>query len=379
MTIDQDEVLFHTRDVAALEENMLPAPSAVDGTPPDRPDYIGRLGNLSTQMAERFAQTQNMQRLRKSLVLTQKTIAIMSQNHTDFADQSHSLGSQSRKRFLYIGELSDIDEAVALMTRAVYLTPGDSQILPGRLHDLALALGDKYSFTGQVLASSTMHYIAMASKWQSIRERGKSALSTFHWLLLCSGWDLILRRSVSADKPTPLVDRQVLHVNKVWKPIPGVQIRANLDCNYFFRCRVPGKQMHVLCLGLSQSDTGSLRSALMILGYSDVYHGFLITALQREDCAFWVALMRRKPHDPTNSQEAIDFDSFLANCEAVTDGPANVFGEELLSYYPNAKVILNRRRDVDAWGPLCEFLGKPVPDVPFPDGNKGGGQFYYPG
>lgn len=25
--------------------------------------------------------------------------------------------------------------------------------------------------------------------------------------------------------------------------------------------------------------------------------------------------------------------------------------------------------------PLCEFLGKPVPGVPFPDGNKGSGQF----
>jgi hypothetical protein len=26
-------------------------------------------------------------------------------------------------------------------------------------------------------------------------------------------------------------------------------------------------------------------------------------------------------------------------------------------------------------GPLCEFLGKPVPDEPFPHGNKSGGQF----
>jgi hypothetical protein len=44
-----------------------------------------------------------------------------------------------------------------------------------------------------------------------------------------------------------------------------------------------------------------------------------------------------------------DFDSVLANCEAVTDGPANVFGEELMAYYLDAKVILNRRRDTDAW------------------------------
>ncbi|KAJ3521965.1 hypothetical protein NM208_g13061 [Fusarium decemcellulare] len=173
----------------------------------------------------------------------------------------------------------------------------------------------------------------------------------------------------------------------------------------------------------------SLRSALSILEYSDVYHGFVITAHQREDCAFWVPLMRQKLSG-SKLPESIDFDSVLANCEAVTDGPANVFAEELLSFYPDAKVILNRRRDVDAcicwlwwnfelvmkgyyngdfdrngksvfkehyeqlekrltndkrpylewsvedgWEPLCEFLGKPIPDAPFPNGNKGSGQF----
>lgn len=25
----------------------------------------------------------------------------------------------------------------------------------------------------------------------------------------------------------------------------------------------------------------------------------------------------------------------------------------------------------DGWGPLCKFLGKPVPDLPFPHKNKG--------
>ncbi|KAF5011612.1 hypothetical protein FDECE_2275 [Fusarium decemcellulare] len=204
------------------------------------------------------------------------------------------------------------------------------------------------------------------------------------------------------------------------------------------RRRDAGKQMQVLCLGLSRSGTDSLRSALSILEYSDVYHGFVITAHQREDCAFWVPLMRQKLSG-SKLPESIDFDSVLANCEAVTDGPANVFAEELLSFYPDVKVILNRRRDVDAWyssmkktcfevfswpmwtlimkgyyngdfdrngksvfkehyeqlekrltndkrpylewsvedgwKPLCEFLGKPIPDAPFPNGNKGSGQF----
>ncbi|KAF5723691.1 P-loop containing protein [Fusarium mundagurra] len=114
------------------------------------------------------------------------------------------------------------------------------------------------------------------------------------------------------------------------------------------RRRVDGKQMLVLCLGLSQSGTDSLRSALMILGYSDLYHGFVITGRQREDRTFWVPLMRQKLCDP-NFQESIDFDAVLANCEAVTDGQANVFGEELLSYYLTAKVILGRRWNVNAW------------------------------
>ncbi|KAJ5279262.1 hypothetical protein N7478_004634 [Penicillium angulare] len=219
--------------------------------------------------------------------------------------------------------------------------------------------------------------------------------------------------------------------------------------------RSQDKEMQVLCLGLSRSGTDSLRSALMILGYPDVYHGFVLQKTQYEsgDCAFWVPLMRRK--FAGKPLENVDFDSVLANFEAVTDCPANIFGRELMEFYPHAKVILNRRRNIDAWydsmqstimaafswslwtltwfdsnlcwlwwafdlaqrvyyendfnkngkrvaqehycrledslaeqqreyldwtvqdgwEPLCKFLGKPVPDVPFPDNNKSGGDF----
>lgn len=39
----------------------------------------------------------------------------------------------------------------------------------------------------------------------------------------------------------------------------------------------------------------------------------------------------------------------LGDCEGVMDMPPGIFAEELLSFYPNAKVILNRRQDMDAW------------------------------
>lgn len=231
------------------------------------------------------------------------------------------------------------------------------------------------------------------------------------------------------------------------------------------RQRAPNKRMQVLCLGLSRSGTDSLRAALQILGYENVYHGFVLTAYQREDCVFWNRILRRKLAG--ESLGAVEFDSCLGNCEALTDAPANIFGPELMDYYPKAKVILNRRRDVDAWfqslkvnclgvfswpmwvfswfdplidllwntfglsfsgyyrkdfkndwrgfstrdfiengttvfqqhydgleeacrdrdrewldwsvddgwDPLCQYLGKPIPDVPFPNANKGGAQF----
>lgn len=108
-----------------------------------------------------------------------------------------------------------------------------------------------------------------------------------------------------------------------------------------FRRRPAHKQMSVLCLGLSRSGTDSLRATLLILGYQDVYHGFVITAEQREDCAFWVLLMRLKfDSTGTENNKFVGSDSVLRNCEAVTDGPANVFSEELLSFNPHAKVIL---------------------------------------
>lgn len=43
------------------------------------------------------------------------------------------------------------------------------------------------------------------------------------------------------------------------------------------------------------------------------------------------------------------FDKVLARCEAVTDIPAVWFSHELLAAYPDARVILNRRRDVKDW------------------------------
>ncbi|KAK6070569.1 hypothetical protein SCUP515_08394 [Seiridium cupressi] len=114
-------------------------------------------------------------------------------------------------------------------------------------------------------------------------------------------------------------------------------------------------QLQVLALGLSRSGTDSLRAALTILGYRNVYHGWFISTVQQSDPGLWCPLMRRKySGEFVAAKLAADtlraeFDKVLGNCEAVTDVPCFVFAEELIKAYPEAKVVLNRRRDVDAW------------------------------
>lgn len=44
-----------------------------------------------------------------------------------------------------------------------------------------------------------------------------------------------------------------------------------------------------------------------------------------------------------------DFDEVLGHCTAVTDAAASVFAAELIAAYPDAKVVLNHRKDLDAW------------------------------
>lgn len=113
------------------------------------------------------------------------------------------------------------------------------------------------------------------------------------------------------------------------------------------------KPMQVLALGMSRSGTESLRRALVILGYDQVYHGFDMSEKKPMQWKQWALLGRRKyglsgshKGNPVITRE--DFDEVLGDAEAVTDQPCSIFGLELIKAYPEAKVILNHR-EVDSW------------------------------
>lgn len=114
---------------------------------------------------------------------------------------------------------------------------------------------------------------------------------------------------------------------------------------------VRDRPLQVLALGLGRTGTESLALALEELGYGDVYHGW--KTAEYPGCfvqwtRFGIAKFSDHEKDPSIFT-ALEFDKAIGHCGAITDLPAIAFGPELLRAYPNAKVVLNRRADLDAW------------------------------
>ncbi|KAI7184995.1 hypothetical protein KC363_g7395 [Hortaea werneckii] len=236
--------------------------------------------------------------------------------------------------------------------------------------------------------------------------------------------------------------------------------QQNIDRSHATRT-VP---LQVLCLGYSRTGTLSMHRALSLLGYPNPYHFSSILDNVLE-CDLWMRALQAKFYGRGQADADADadtvpihedksfWDGLLGHVSAITDSPANLFGEELVRLYPEAQVVLvdrgveswfeswmafcenaydpwigllgrldpeflgritglgacitsitagfarnqdearvrSRRayrhhyRDVrefvprerllefrlqEGWAPLCEFLGREVPDVPFPHVNE---------
>jgi hypothetical protein len=123
--------------------------------------------------------------------------------------------------------------------------------------------------------------------------------------------------------------------------------------------RVRTVPMQVLAVGPARSGTDSLRAALVKLGYNHTYHGYDIALSPPDDKAWW-KLYKRRWHSssshggPGRQITASEFDTVIGHCAAITDFDAACFARDLLLAYPDAKVILNVRRDREAWFQSCQ-------------------------
>lgn len=112
------------------------------------------------------------------------------------------------------------------------------------------------------------------------------------------------------------------------------------------------KPVEVLCLGLPRTGTESLSVALRTLGLP-AYHGWdLVFEPDGSKLQHCTELVRRKYNGARDGDVQItsaEFDILLGDNQAVVDSLSILFAPELLAAYPDAKVILNVRPDINAW------------------------------
>ena len=108
-------------------------------------------------------------------------------------------------------------------------------------------------------------------------------------------------------------------------------------------------------LGLPRTGTKSLRKALQMLGYPHVYHYDTILPNEHpEHCHAWNEAFRLKYSSHSGpSQLTWDVDEWdrrlLSSYDCLSDNPCISFADELLSAYPEAKVLLSVRDSAAAW------------------------------
>ncbi|CAK5283208.1 unnamed protein product, partial [Mycena citricolor] len=106
-------------------------------------------------------------------------------------------------------------------------------------------------------------------------------------------------------------------------------------------------RMKVLALGYPRTGTSSLRKALKILGYDEVYHMESVFE-NPHDADLWKEVYQTK-YEQGKLVSREKFDEILGHCEATTDAPPMMYAEDLIAAYPDAKVILTLRDPTKWW------------------------------
>jgi len=105
--------------------------------------------------------------------------------------------------------------------------------------------------------------------------------------------------------------------------------------------------LRVLSLGMPHASTASLTSALHILSLGPVYSTPTLLS-NITDCDLWTAALSAKHKSKGKRFLRREFDQLLCHHAAATDIPAICFAPDLVDEYPDALVILPKRR-VDEW------------------------------
>ena len=111
--------------------------------------------------------------------------------------------------------------------------------------------------------------------------------------------------------------------------------------------------LKIIGAGFGRTGTLSLKVALEKLGYRKCYHMHDLPS-NPEHIRYWEAAARGEP---------VDWPSLFTGYQAILDFPGCYFYRQLLSHYPQAKVILTTRDPYEWYESALKTIYKPTPSL----------------
>ncbi|KAI0027071.1 CHAT domain-containing protein, partial [Vararia minispora EC-137] len=98
----------------------------------------------------RFDQLGELQNLEDAIAVQRRAVDLTPDNHPNMPLRLNNLGSFLSECFDRLGELQNLEDAIAAQHRAVDLTPDDHPDMPVRLHNLGHSLSDRFDRLGEL-------------------------------------------------------------------------------------------------------------------------------------------------------------------------------------------------------------------------------------
>jgi len=113
--------------------------------------------------------------------------------------------------------------------------------------------------------------------------------------------------------------------------------------------------LQVIGAGFGRSGTMSLRKALQMLDYGPCYH-MKVTLTNYSHMKFWVR---------ARAGRAVDYRKLFRGYKATVDWPACEFYKELMTTFPDAKVLLNTRDPAEWYDSMIDTIWAIQPVFPW--------------
>jgi len=141
------ELYTHTGEVGDLQAAIRACQMAVNLSPPGGPNRAARLSNLGSALHDLYGRTHNLAVLQKAVASFEQAVELTKARS---AGLLNNLAGALSDRYLWLGDVVDMESAVRHSERALVLAQRGSSCLPKLLTTCGNALSDRYFHTGNL-------------------------------------------------------------------------------------------------------------------------------------------------------------------------------------------------------------------------------------